>query len=352
MKVLLLACLLGAVGALPHSNFFSHYRQNPVYNKPISYAYMQDPMATMYLRSGPSRPMSYHHGSHQGEVGDHHEVMAAAPAHMFNYNKYMMGEQFFKHDTGYEHRHEEEDDSEILPYTVVQNYGPYEEREYPSVKFACVKTEVDNSQDPFAGLRNVSPLMMMSSKRWRKHPSSIMFKELFKYISGVNKGNTEVEMTAPVSTHHSIKKKQFGGDLEVQEMCFYIPAEHQESPPEPLDTSPVYIFERPAMSVYAYRFPGWALTADRWAQERQVLETLLIGKPHHDKEYYTNGYDSPFVMHNRRNEVWIQKLEPSVPVIAAVVAEEDEDAVSFEDTAVEDENVAPKEEEKVAEQKE
>ena len=31
----------------------------------------------------------------------------------------------------------------------------------------------------------------------------------------------------PVSTHHSVKKVQFGGDLEVQEMCFYIPAEHQ-----------------------------------------------------------------------------------------------------------------------------
>merc|ERR1711972_345802 len=47
---------------------------------------------------------------------------------------------------------------------------------------------------------------------------------------------------------------------------------------------------------------GWALTAGPWSEQRELLESLLIGKPHHEKEYYTNGYDSPFVTKNRRNE--------------------------------------------------
>ncbi len=34
-------------------------------------------------------------------------------------------------------------------------------------------------------------------------------------------------MTIPAPTHHSIKKKQVGGDVEVQEMCFYITSEFQ-----------------------------------------------------------------------------------------------------------------------------
>ena len=54
----------------------------------------------------------------------------------------------------------------------------------------------------------------------------------------------EVEMTRPVSTHHAVKEQREGGDLEVQEMCFYIPQEHQANPPQPLDTSPVYVHTR------------------------------------------------------------------------------------------------------------
>merc|ERR1711872_405912 len=137
----------------------------------------------------------------------------------------------------------------------------------------------------------------MSSKRYRKSPSSIMFMELFKYISGVNQENEELK-----------------------EMCFYVPASHQNNPPKPLEKSPVYIKNRPTMKVYARRFGGYIFTADAWREERDLLEMLLIGKPHHDREYYTNGYNSPFVMRNRRNEVWIQDLQAGPPVVAAVQA--------------------------------
>lgn len=303
----LLLCT-GAVSAVPHGNFFNRYHQNPVHNKPISYAYMKDPMSVMYLQ--PAR----------------HSPLVVRPVNQ----EYMLGEQFFKQETDYQQRDENDggdDDTESLPYNLVRDFGPYEEREYPSAKFACVKSEVDNSEDPFAGLKNIDPFTLMGSKRWKKQASSIMFKELFKYISGVNKEGIEIEMTRPVSTHHAIKVKQYGGDQEVQEMCFYVPSQHQDSPPEPLATSPVYIHERPTMKVYVRRFSGWALTAEPWSEQRLLLESLLIGKPHHEKEYYTNGYDSPFVMKNRRNEVWIQKLEADTP-------EKEEAEVEAEEVAV------------------
>jgi len=302
----LLLCM-GAVSAVPHGNFFNHYRQNPVYNKPISYAYMQDPMSMMYLQPARHSPI-------------------VRPVNQ----EYMFGEKFFKHETDYQQRDENDDgndDTESLPYNLTQDFGPYEEREYPAAKFACVKSEVDNSEDPFAGLKNIDPFTLMGSKRWKKQASSIMFKELFKYISGVNKEGIEIEMTRPVSTHHAIKVEQYGGDQEVQEMCFYVPSKHQDSPPEPLATSPVYINERPTMRVYVRRFSGWALTAEPWSEQRELLESLLIGKPHHEKEYFTNGYDSPFVMKNRRNEVWIQKLEADIP-------EKEEVGVEVEDVEV------------------
>ena len=36
------------------------------------------------------------------------------------------------------------------------------------------------------GLEKMNPFAIMMSNRWWKLPASIMFKELFKYISGVN----------------------------------------------------------------------------------------------------------------------------------------------------------------------
>merc|ERR1712244_128868 len=53
---------------------------------------------------------------------------------------------------------------------------------------------------------DMSPFSVMSSKRWKRHHTSRMFMELFKYISGVNKNQEEMEMTAPVVTTHEVVK--------------------------------------------------------------------------------------------------------------------------------------------------
>ena len=37
------------------------------------------------------------------------------------------------------------------------------------------------------GSENMNPFEVMKSKQWKKAPTSLMFIELFKYISGVNK---------------------------------------------------------------------------------------------------------------------------------------------------------------------
>lgn len=319
-RPLLFLLFVGVAAALPYKTSYGsnpHKYYQSKYDTPLSFGYMKNPLAMAYVQQP--------------------QVSAYAQS---DYGK-MAGEQFFKHDSGKKHyvpvnRDEEDSTRESLPYTVLTNYGPYEERAYPSAKFACVKADIDNSKDPFAGLEKMNPMQMMSSKRYKKRPSSYMFKELYKYISGVNKEYQEIEMTRPVSTHHSVKKVQFGGDVEVQEMCFYIPAAHQANPPQPLETSPVYIHQRPTMRVFVRRFGGWAMTAESWSREREVLETLLMGKPHHDREYYTNGYNSPWDQTNRRNEVWIQSLEAGAPVIAAVTAEEEDqdEGLQEEDVSV------------------
>jgi len=320
MKGFFAVLLLGSVSAIPFRNYgsnsYGHGKHTSKYfmreQQPLSYGYMSQPMGAVPV----SQPMPYH------------------------FEK-MVGENYFKHEGGDHGNHhgnhhgshhgKEEDDNEQLPYTVVEDYGPYELREYPSTKFACVKAEVDTAEDPFAGLKNVNPFTIMGSKRWRKTPNSFMFKALFKYISGVNKEGKEIEMTTPVSTHHKILKEGKGGDLEVQEMCFYVPAEHQAYPPTPLDSSPVYVHTRPAMRVYTLRFGGHTMSSDDWNQQRDILEVLLIGKAHHQDEYFTNGYDSPMKFHNRRNEVWVEDtsfVAPDVSDERVVDAGKNEEAVA------------------------
>ncbi|XP_023325404.1 uncharacterized protein LOC111699075 [Eurytemora carolleeae] len=284
--------------------------------------------------------------SQQAQYSPYNPSLRAQPIPYNQFSQNTVGANFYQQEnTG---NALEEDTYESVPYTVIENFGTYELREYPAAKFACVKSEVDNSEDPLAGSENMNPFEVMKSKQWKKAPTSLMFIELFKYISGVNKEGQEIEMTIPAPTHHSIKKKQVGGDVEVQEMCFYITSEFQANPPQPLDNSPVFIFERPAMKLYARQFGGFPLTSASWIHEKQILENALVGKYYHDSEYYTAGYSSPWDT-NRRNEVWIQCLEPAAPVVAAVVAEvEDIDNKKAEVDKSEAELAEAEEEEELA----
>jgi hypothetical protein len=76
-----------------------------------------------------------------------------------------------------------------------------------------------------------------------------MFMKLFRYISGVNKEQAEVAMTAPVLT--SIKLLE--GNQITKEMCFYIEKKHQANPPTPVDPD-VTIETNKEFTVYVHTF--------------------------------------------------------------------------------------------------
>ena len=63
----------------------------------------------------------------------------------------------------------------------------YEKRFYPPATFVCNKTSIDTAADPFAGLDDMNPFVLMSSRRYQRRPESQMFMELFRYIAGLNK---------------------------------------------------------------------------------------------------------------------------------------------------------------------
>ena len=67
-------------------------------------------------------------------------------------------------------------------------------------------------------------------------------------------------MTRGVTTSHSlIKRDLVWGDVELQEMCFYLESKFQADGSEPVpvpENQAVYIVNRPRLAVFVRQFPG------------------------------------------------------------------------------------------------
>ncbi|XP_029984528.1 heme-binding protein 2 [Sphaeramia orbicularis] len=134
------------------------------------------------------------------------------------------------------------------------------------------------------------------------------FRRLFKYISGTNQNNVKVEMTAPVT---GFVEPGAGPACESQfTVSFYIPEEHQENPPQPSDPD-VFIEQRKEFTAYVRTYGGFSNEQLKRDELQKLLESLKRdGVEYVDQPYYVAGYDSPFKLMNRRNEVWILKKQP------------------------------------------
>merc|ERR1719369_290773 len=132
-----------------------------------------------------------------------------------------------------------------------------------------------------------------------------MFMRLFKYIVGVNEGTDEIDMTRPVITKMSPQKRTGHYD---EEMCFWLgPKYNRRTPPRPLDRQ-VQITTVNEMRVYVREYGGFSLSHDDAEKEYEQLKSDLDyeGLDDHDRNlFYVVGYNSPFTLVNRKNEIWI-----------------------------------------------
>jgi len=198
----------------------------------------------------------------------------------------------------------DKDDYEQIPYKVIQKFDDYEERVYPSVRWACTemtykRSNEENSEKEPVDESNVGEIIqkMMGNK---DKPSSKMFLKLFRYISGVNKQSEEIEMTVPVLT----RMKLLEDNMIFKKMCFYLEKKHQESPPTPIDED-VSIETNVKMTAYVHTFGGYAMDDSVWIKEAQAFAQKFnknVGSMDFSN-FYTASYDSPMKFWNRRNEI-------------------------------------------------
>ena len=140
--------------------------------------------------------------------------------------------------------------------------------------------------------------------------NSMMFNYLFNYISGANSDKQKMDMTAPVlMSYVSKNNRTINKDSEVTAaMSFYIPSKFVNNTPKP-SVNNVVIRELPEFVTAVVRFGGFA-NLDNYMKNRDALVEALgsDAKSYDIINMVTAGYNSPYMILFRKNEVWIPKM--------------------------------------------
>lgn len=163
---------------------------------------------------------------------------------------------------------------ETYPFKVVKTYDDFEIRNYEASLFTSVK---------------------LSTNKYEKG-SSAGFSILAGYIFGGNETNEKIAMTSPVAMSLD----------DSMTMMFMVPkAIKKENLPQP-NQSQIEFREEPAKMVAAISFKGWA-NDEKIAAYRQKLTAALDAKNiRYTNRFYFLGYNPPYEVVNRKNEVIVE----------------------------------------------
>jgi hypothetical protein len=163
---------------------------------------------------------------------------------------------------------------ETYPYEVIKKFDTFEIRSYEATLFTSVK---------------------LSTKGF-KNSSSKGFSILAGYIFGNNERNEKIAMTSPVTM--SIE--------DSMTMMFMVPKKlKKEMLPKP-NQSLIEFKEEPAKNVAAIHFNGWA-NDKKIEKFKQKLKSALDAEGiHYSDRFYFLGYNAPYEVFNRKNEVIVE----------------------------------------------
>lgn len=168
---------------------------------------------------------------------------------------------------------------ETYPYVVTQKYGQFEIRNYEASLFTSVQLTNE-------GYNNTS---------------GKGFSILASYIFGGNERNEKIAMTSPVTM--SLE--------DTMTVMFMVPKDKsKEMLPKP-EQAQIVFKEEPAKTVAAISFGGWA-NDKKIEKYKKKLKTALDQEGiTHTNRFQFFGYNAPYEVFNRRNEI-IVELE-SIP---------------------------------------
>lgn len=135
---------------------------------------------------------------------------------------------------------------------------------------------------------------------------NVMFWRLFKYISGANKDGVKIEMTAPVKVRLIPSQGPFCESKFV--MSFFVSNSFQGKPPAPTSED-VYIDHVPETTYFVTSFGGFARESKVVRHATELVEGLEdAGYKFNKHHFFSAGYDSPFRLTDRHNEIWVESI--------------------------------------------
>ena len=163
---------------------------------------------------------------------------------------------------------------ETYPYVVNKKYDTFEIRSYEATLFTSVK---------------------LSTKGY-KNSSSKGFSILAGYIFGNNERNEKISMTSPVTMTLE----------DSMTMMFMVPNElKKEMLPKP-NQSLIEFKEEPAKTVAAINFNGWANDKKIEKFKKKLKSALDAEGITYSNRFYFLGYNAPYEVFNRKNEVIVE----------------------------------------------
>jgi hypothetical protein len=171
--------------------------------------------------------------------------------------------------------------TEQVTYDVIKKIDKLEIRQYPELIFAVVENDMDNSG----------------------------FNLLFQYISGENKTQSKITMTAPVVTSDKIKMTA-PVVSRYNYMAFALPSSYNKhTVPIPINPS-VKIEVQPKKLMAVLRFSGRTPEARVQKYTRELIAILKTHKIQFKDEPVLMRYNSPFTPgFLRRNEVAVEIIK-------------------------------------------
>jgi hypothetical protein len=161
------------------------------------------------------------------------------------------------------------------PYTVLEKDGAIEIRMYPSATLATVQ----------------------STAKSYSEMASPGFRVLAGYIFGGNESQTQIAMTAPV--HVDINDS-------LSSMSFVMPEGYDLSNLPKPNSANVILSKTPEQVMAAIRFRGFASDKDREKQKEKLALYLKEKGIQTKGNYKFLGYNPPYQLFGRRNEVIVE----------------------------------------------
>lgn len=163
---------------------------------------------------------------------------------------------------------------ESYSYTVVKNCSGFQIRLYEASLFTCVNIPSSNYDDA----------------------SSKGFSILAGYIFGKNDRKEKISMTSPVAMTLD----------DTITMMFMVPKKfNKASLPKP-DESSIRFIDEPAKQVAVLQFGGWANNQKINKYKEKLKSALTKAGVSHTDKFYFLGYNPPYDLINRRNEIMVE----------------------------------------------